>query len=348
MKNQTTAGANSGVLVVGGAGYIGSVLVQRLLKEGYRVRVLDSLIWGNASSLVSISEHPRFEFVKADMRDSESVNFSLDGMSSVILLAGLVGDPITKAYPRESADVNRRGVTTVIEAALEHGVDRLVFASTCSNYGLKSDEELATEESSLSPLSLYAEQKVAVEELLMTKMKSSFSAITILRFATAYGVSPRMRLDLTISHFAKDAVLDGRIEIYDADTWRPYCHVQDLSTAILNVLSAQLPLIRGEVFNVGSTQENFTKRRIGELIKERRNETELIYREGGADTRNYKVSFEKISRVLGFECQFGLRAYMPLILSSMHHGIVPVQSGTPSQLGNYTIQKTNIRVSDSV
>ena len=324
-------------LVVGGAGYIGSVLVQRLLSSGRGVCAFDNLTWGSGNSLLGVADNPDFEFFRGDMRNREEVREALQGVDAVVLLAGLVGDPITKMYPEQAMQVNVDGVRATIQESLEAGVGRLVFISTCSNYGLREDDSLATESSPLNPLSLYAEQKVEIEEMLMQVGRASSSAITVLRFATAFGVSPRMRTDLTVSHFAKDAVLDGRIEIYDPDTWRPYCHIDDLCTAIQIVLSSDRVLISGEVFNIGSTAENYTKRTLGELILKLRPGVELVFRDGGGDARNYRVSFDKASRQLGFSTQISIVDHLPLLLSAFENGIIATDAESLARMGNFRL-----------
>ena len=342
---QSLAPSASKVLVVGGAGYIGSVLVGRLLYAGHDVRVFDRLIWDNGSALQYVADHPRFEFQFGDMRDRRAVDRALDDVVSVILLAGLVGDPITRKYPLQSASINLNGVQTVVTAAIERRTARLVFASTCSNYGLHDGDELVDERSPVSPLSLYAEQKITIEESLMERREGSDTSMTILRFATAFGLSPRMRLDLTVAHFAKDAVNDGAIEIYDADTWRPYCHVSDLSEAVRTVLESDRGLINGEVFNVGSSEQNFTKRMLGEMITKFRPEVQLIFREGGGDARNYRVSFEKIRNTLGFEAKVGVENHLTRLLSALEQGVISLDQDSLKRMGNHDLSGGAVRLS---
>ncbi len=337
MSKERTLGKSERVLIVGGAGYVGSVLARRMSNDGLSVRILDSCVWGNAQALIGLADHSNVEFLMGDMRNRSLVDRTLDGVDAVVVLAGLVGDPITKKYPQESASINVDGVRNVVTAAMSSKVTRLVFASTCSNYGLHRDDELASEESPLSPLSLYAEQKVEIERWLLEASQSEDACLTVLRFATAFGLSPRMRLDLTVSHFAKDAVRDGSIEVYDADTWRPYCHVEDLSRAVCMVLAADPATVRGQVFNVGSTSENYTKRMLAELIARLRPNVEVVYREGGVDARNYRVSFDKIQRDLGFRSAYSVADHMPRLLAAMETGIVPLDEQSLARMGNYIL-----------
>jgi len=290
--------------VPGGAGYIGSVLTPTLLAAGYRVRVFDALLYGNTGTLAGVLEDDGFEFIHGDVRSQQQVRDAMEGVTDVVLLAALVGDPVCKRNPDLASQTNLNGARNVVAAAAEADVGRFVFASTCSNYGLREDDTPATERDEVHPLSLYAETKVEMERELLGTNGFSFSP-TVLRVATAYGISPRMRFDLTVSEFTRALALKQELEVYDADTWRPYCHVADISAAILRVLEAPEDAVRGEVFNVGGDESNHTKRSIVAAAfdaLERRGETgQVTWAEGGADARNYRVAFDKIHERLGFE-----------------------------------------------
>lgn len=292
------------VLVPGGAGYIGSVLTPALLAAGYRVRVFDSLLYDNTGTLAGVIEQDGFEFVRGDMRSTDQVRAAMEGVTDVALLGSLVGDPVCKKNPELASQTNLDGARNVIAAAADEGVNRFVFASTCSNYGLREDDTPATEEDELHPLSLYAETKVEMERELLGAGALPF-APTVVRVATAYGTSPRMRFDLTVSEFTRALTLGQELEVYDADTWRPYCHVADISAAILKVLEAPADAVTREVFNVGGEESNHTKRSIVsaamEALEKRGEQGKVIWAEGGADARNYRVSFDKIHERLGFE-----------------------------------------------
>jgi nucleoside-diphosphate-sugar epimerase len=291
------------VLVVGGAGYVGNVLIRRLLAAGYRVRVLDSLLFDHGTALSALFEEPGFEFVRGDLRDTALVEGALDGATDVILLAALVGDPLCSKYPDLARRVNDEGSRALFERLPARGVDRFVFTSTCSNYGLRATDEPATEDSELAPLSLYAETKVEFERFVLGREAAWGSLCpTLLRIATAYGLSPRMRFDLTISEFTRTLAIGEELIVYDADTWRPYCHVADISNAILTVLESPPELVRGQVFNVGHSEENYTKRMVVDAVQSHLGGTGRVrFEEGGRDARNYRVSFEKIRERLGFE-----------------------------------------------
>ena len=220
------------VLVVGGAGYVGNVLVRLLLAEGYRVRVLDALLFDHGDAIAPVFDHPRFSFLRGDIRDAGAVEQALEGVTDVVHLASLVGDPISRKYPELAREVGEDASFRLLEQLAGRGIGRFVFTSTCSNYGLRESSEPATEESELAPLSIYAETKVAFERFLLEQRDQWDFSPTVLRIATAYGLSARMRFDLTISEFARTLATGAELVVYDADTWRPYCHVADISKAI--------------------------------------------------------------------------------------------------------------------
>jgi nucleoside-diphosphate-sugar epimerase len=308
------------ILVVGGAGYIGSVLVRRLLGSGQSVRVLDSLLYDNGGSIAELAEEPRFSFIHGDIRSPDAVAAAVDGVDAVVHLAALVGDPVCKRHPDLATETNLDGARNVIRACGDAGVERLVFASTCSNYGLRPDERPATEEDDLHPLSLYAETKVEMErEILDADLP--FTA-TVLRVATAFGISPRMRFDLTVSEFTRELAIGNPLEVYDADTWRPYCHIADISEVIRRVLEAPAGDVDGEVFNVGGDAGNHTKRSILEAAQAAIDgEGEIVWSEGGADPRNYRVSFAKVRDRLGFEPSHSVEGSVASLVAAIRGGM---------------------------
>jgi len=309
------------VLVPGGAGYIGSVLTRRLLERGMGVRVLDSLLYGNGDSLDGV-EGAGYDFVEGDVRSAEDVRGALQGVTDVVLLASLVGDPVCKGNPDLARQTNLDGARRVFEAADEAGVDRLIFASTCSNYGLRSeDDHPASEDDELHPLSLYAETKVEMEREILDRADDWSFSPTILRLATAYGLSPRMRFDLTVSEFTRELVLGNPLDVYDPDTWRPYCHTEDISEAIATTLEAPAADVEGEVFNTGGDEGNFTKRMIVEAALDALDgKGEVVWTEGGDDARNYRVSFAKIHDRLGFEPKHTVPGSISELVAALREG----------------------------
>ena len=329
------------VLVVGGAGYVGNVLVRRLLEEGYAVRVLDRLIFDHGAAIVPLLEHPRFSLVMGDLRDRDVVEVALEGATDVALLAGLVGDPITKTYPELSNSINLDGCTALIDALNGRGLDRLVFTSTCSNYGLRTSSEPATEESELAPVSLYAEHKVEIERRILAAAAAGVDYTpTVLRISTAYGLSPRMRFDLTISEFTRTLAAGEELVVYDADTWRPYCHVSDISKAVMTVMDADREVVANDVFNVGHSDENYTKRMIVDVVQEVLDGAGRVqFEEGGRDPRNYRVSFEKIRETLGYEPDHRVPRTVAALAEAVAAGAYVDFSARPGFYTNHAISE---------
>ncbi|MEJ7626517.1 MAG: NAD(P)-dependent oxidoreductase [Ferruginibacter sp.] len=288
------------VLVSGGAGYIGSVLVRQLLNKGYHVRAFDSLKFGG-DALYDVMLHPNFEFMLGDIRNAEQVEKALEGIDAVAHLAAIVGDPACKKYSDEANETNWQGSVALFEAAEKNGVDRFVFASTCSNYGKMPDpDSFVTETSELNPVSLYAELKVKFENFILNERKDSRMCSTALRFSTVYGFSPRIRFDLTVNEFTRNAAVHGEQEIWGAQFWRPYCHVDDLARAVILVLESPEEKVRANVFNVGSTEENYNKGMIIEEVCKIVPNVKVKYVDSSEDPRDYRVNFDKIKNELGY------------------------------------------------
>ncbi|MQA28761.1 MAG: NAD-dependent epimerase/dehydratase family protein [Luteitalea sp.] len=287
------------ILVTGGAGYLGSILSLALIEEGHDVRVLDNLMYGGRA-LLSMFGHSRFELTAGDIRDSSAVERALANIDAVVHLAAIVGDPACARDPEAARAINEHGSLGVVRAAQAAGVGRFVFASTCSNYGRMSDTSvLATEDHDLRPLSLYAETKVAVERELLGAGAASMAG-TVLRFATLFGVSPRMRFDLTVNQFVMEMLAHRKLVVYGERFWRPYVHVRDAARAIMTVLSAPVDVVRSQVFNVGHTDENYRKVDLVGIIGRRVSGATVEFVSVADDPRDYKVSFERIRSTLGF------------------------------------------------
>lgn len=289
------------ILVTGGAGYIGSVLVGLLLEKGVQVRVLDNLMYGG-ESIIDHLEHPLFEFVKGDIRNQNDADRALEGIDGVAHLAAIVGDPACAKNSDLARSTNLEGSKQFFKRAEAKGVKRFVFASTCSNYG-KMDESGAFvhEKSKLAPVSLYAETKVAFENFLLNDNKGSSTRPTCLRFSTVYGLSPRVRFDLTVNEFTKELALGRELVIFGEQFWRPYCHVRDLARSVVLALESPEEKVGFEVFNVGDTAENYQKQMIVEEILKVIPDGKVKYVKKDEDPRDYRVDFSKIKEQLGFE-----------------------------------------------
>ena len=290
------------IMVTGGAGYIGSILLRRLLQNEYKVVCVDCLRYGG-SSLLSIWGESDFNFEKVDITNFDDVDdiFRRYDFYAVVHLAAIVGDPACRLEPDLARRTNLEASNHLLDMAIKFRVPKFVFASTCSNYGRMNDtDEFVDENSSLAPISLYAELKVEFEDLLLNKIpKNATFNPTVLRFSTVFGVSPRMRFDLTVNEFTKELTLGRKLQVFGEQFWRPYCHVNDFSQAILAVLAAD-DRVSYNVFNVGDTAQNYTKKMIVDEILKHIPNGRIQYVHKEEDPRNYRVNFDKIRAELGF------------------------------------------------
>jgi nucleoside-diphosphate-sugar epimerase len=309
------------ILLTGGAGYLGSVLSLQLTKAGHEVRVLDALMYGG-ESLLPLAGQKGFEFVRGDLRDPKAVRSALKGADSVVHLASIVGDPACSKDPDLARSVNLDSSLALIEEAQRAKVTRFVFASTCSNYGKMADTSvLATEESELRPVSLYAETKVGVEKQLLA-LPAEPMAATVLRLSTLYGLSPRMRFDLTVNEFVMEMILHRKLVVYGEQFWRPYVHVRDAARAVGMILEARTELVAGHVFNVGDTRENYRKADLLELILERVPDAHVQSVPKAEDPRDYRVSFERIRTKLDYSITRRVKDGIAEIASALESGLI--------------------------
>lgn len=313
------------VVVTGGAGYIGSLLTAHLLRLGYRVTVLDNLLFGG-ESLLTFFSHPDFHFAKTDVTEQRSLRDSLPRQwpkpEAVFHLAGIVGFPACQAIGRQAAwRYNVEAVKNIYEQAAGLGVKQFLFASTYSVYGLSSDGMPLTESSPLNPQSLYAETKIAAEEVLRA---TSGPAPMIFRLATLYGLSPRTRFDLIVNQFVLDAYTRRELLIYQRGYSRSFIHVLDVVRGLMLGLDAPEEKVRGQVYNLGSAEGNYTKDQIVALIIKRLPEIIVQYKDltFGGDVRDITVSFEKIRRELGFNTTLTVDDGVRELVSALKTGLI--------------------------
>jgi nucleoside-diphosphate-sugar epimerase len=307
------------VLVTGGAGYIGALLCDELLESGRRVRVLDVLLHGQ-DDIASDLESKGVEVVRGDIRDEHARSAALQDADAVVHLAAIVGDPACALDPEVSQEVNVEGSRSLAQDAERAGVTKLVFASTCSNYGRMDDPTVPiTEEGKLAPVSLYAEQKVGIERALLD---GEFGELrpTCLRFATVYGAAPRMRFDLTVNEFTRDLWADRELEVFGEQFWRPYIHVRDAGRAVRTVLDADPSEVEHEVFNAGRSGENYRKLDLVDEIGRQTPRGRVSYVKRDEDPRDYKVSFDKIRETLGFETEMTVPDGIGEIIEALEEG----------------------------
>jgi nucleoside-diphosphate-sugar epimerase/CBS domain-containing protein len=320
------------VLVIGGAGYLGSILCRKLLEKGYMVRVLDNLMYGD-DGIKDLYSHSKFELIKGDMRNLQIVMKCLKRMDAVIHLAAIVGDPASALNPQETIEINYLSTKLIAEVCKYYQINRFIFASTCSVYGVSSTPETRiNEESPLNPVSLYAEMKLKSEKGILELMDENFSP-TILRMATLYGLSPRTRFDLIVNLLTAKAVIDQKITIFGGEQWRPNLHVKDAAEAYIKCLEAPINKIRGEIFNVGSNDQNYQIKEIGNMINLIITEAEIITDKENVDRRDYNVAFDKIKKVLNYKTKYTIKNGVTDIRDAIKNG--SVKDYTDVKYSNY-------------
>jgi nucleoside-diphosphate-sugar epimerase len=315
------------VMITGGAGYIGSILTSELLRANYRVTVLDSLLFGG-ESIVPFLNHPNFHFIKADVTENRTIRDTVkrdwQKPDSIVHLAAIVGFPACQAVGKQVAwKYNVDATKNVFGQAADLGVERFVFASTYSNYGMSQDGQAVTEETPLNPQSLYAETKIAAEEFLLSQKDSACSPL-LFRFATLYGISPRTRFDLIVNQFVLEAFTKRSLIIYQRGYSRSFVHIRDVVRGVIMGLEAEKEKIRGQVFNLGTENGNYSKNDIVNFILKRMPETIVEYKDMsfGGDMRDITVSFEKIKHVLGFDTTLTVDDGVREILFALKSGLI--------------------------
>ncbi len=305
-------------LVIGGAGYIGSALLPRLLEEGYTVRILDLLLYGN-EPISEWLDDPRLEVVKADFRQIDQVVNAMQGVDAVIHLGAIVGDPACALDEGLTTEINLMATRMIAEVAKGYGVRHFVFASTCSVYG--ASERVMDEHAEVKPVTLYARSKAASERVLLKMANDTFAPV-ILRFSTVYGLSKRYRFDLVVNLLSAKAVIDGEITIFGGNQWRAFVHVEDCARSIMHVLAAPPADVRGQIFNVGSDEQNYTITQIGEMIQKKVPSAQIINKGDEVDPNNYRVGFGKIKHVLGFHPEWTIDQGIDQVLAEIESGSV--------------------------
>jgi len=283
------------VLVTGGAGYIGSVMTRILLEKGYKVKCLDRLFFGK-EALNEVLQNPNFELIKDDVRWFNPK--ILKDVDAVIDMASLSNDPSGELDPSKTYDINYLGRVRVTKLSKEYGVKRYVLASTCSVYGCQ--EAVLDENSPTKPLTTYAKSNVLAERDVLSLADDKFT-VTVLRQATVYGLSPRMRFDLAINGMVLGIVKNRKIPVMrDGTQWRPFVHVKDTSRAFITVIESPEEKVNRQIFNVGSNDQNLQILPLAKLIGEAVALPFKIEWYGSPDKRSYNVKFDKIRKTLGF------------------------------------------------
>ena len=284
------------VLVTGGAGFVGSVLIPKLLKNNYRVTCIDTFWYGDAFS--DIQPHPQLKLVRSDIRDSEVLKAELQNIDAVIHLACISNDPSFELDPTLGKSINHDATIQLIDLAKVKGVGRFIYASSSSVYGVKNEAEV-TEQLTLEPLTDYSKYKVLSENYLLSRQSDDFTTL-VLRPATVCGYSPRLRLDLTVNILTIQALVNKKITVFGGNQLRPNIHIEDMTDLYIETLRYRNHLIAGRVYNVG--YENYSILSLAQMVKQTLKDPEVkIFRQPAKDLRSYKISSRKILRDLGFK-----------------------------------------------
>ena len=307
------------ILVIGGAGYIGSALLPKLLDQGYEVRLLDLLMY-SMDPIQDVLGHPCLEVMKADFRQVDKVVEAMRDVHSVIHLGGIVGDPACDLDEELTMEVNVMATRVIAEIAKGFGVERFIFASTCSVYG--ANDEWLDECSQLNPVSLYAKSKIASEKILTSMADQDFAPV-ILRFATIFGLSGRPRCDLVVNLLTAKAVIDGEITVFSGDQHRPFLFVGDAAESLYRVFEAPLESVRNQIFNIGSDAQNHTVDEIAELIQHKVPTAQILDMGTDTDRRNYRVNFSKMRRTLNYEPAVSVVQGIDQVVKAIRLGSIP-------------------------
>jgi nucleoside-diphosphate-sugar epimerase len=306
------------VLVIGGAGFVGSALIPLLFEQGYTVRLLDLFIYGKEAIAAWLND-PRLEIIEADFRQVDRVVYAMRDVDSVIHLGAIVGDPACDLDQGLATEINLAATRMIAEVAKGYGVRTFVFASSCLVYG--ASELVLDEKSVLKPISLYARSKAAAEKVLLGMTAEDFSPV-ILRFSTIYGLSGRFRFDLVVNLLSAKALIDGEITIFGGNQWRAFVHVEDVARSILHILAAPLETVRGQIFNVGSDEQNYTITQVGRIIQSIIPSARIVNKGDEANPANNRVGFRKIRTALGFLPHWTLESGIKQVRDSILGGLV--------------------------
>lgn len=302
------------VLVTGHSGYIGTILLPLLEQKGYEVVGLDNELFSGCHYGSFI---PHQIAKNKDVRDIELSD--LKSVDALIHLAGLSNDPLGDLIPQATYDINYHSTLSLAKLAKQAGIERFIFASSCSNYGAAGDD-FVDEQSELSPVTPYAVSKVKVEQELHLMADDSFSP-TYLRNATAYGLSPMLRFDLVVNNLTAWAFTTGKVYLKsDGTAWRPLVHVEDIARAIIYTLEAPRNLVHDQAFNIGNNEENYRIRDVADIIKEVVPESKVSFAdEASADIRCYRVDCSKVSDTLGFKTKWTVKKGAEQLLQAFDH-----------------------------
>lgn len=325
------------ILITGGAGYVGAVLVPKLLENGYHVTVLDWYIYGENV----LQHHPHLTQIKGDIRNIKLVKQALQNIDAVLHLACISNDPSFDLNPSLGKSVNYDATIQLVDLAISHGVSRIVYVSSSSVYGVKRESEV-TEELSLAPLTDYSKYKAMCEKYLLQKNGQGFSVL-IIRPATVCGYSPRLRLDLTVNMLTMQALVNRKISVFGGSQYRPNIHIADITNLYVNALKYPDEKIAGNVYNAG--YQNLTLLEIARLIKKALQDPEIqIETSPTDDLRSYRISSQKIKKELGFEPSLTIKDAVLDLQQAYHEGKIPHAFSNDLYYNLKTLKRTNVQL----
>jgi len=305
------------ILVTGGAGYVGAVLIPKMLDKGYHVKVLDLYMYGDV--LKPVKGNPNLEEIKADLRDVEILRKIIPGCDAIIHLACISNDPSFELNPELGKSINYDAFIPLVDIAKDNGVKRFIYASSSSVYGIKDVQDV-TEDLPLEPLTDYSKYKAMCEDVLIKKRAPGFTTL-ILRPATICGYSPRLRLDLTVNILTNHAYNNRAIKVFGGEQMRPNLHIQDMADLYLRTLKWPDQAIDGKIYNAG--YENFRVREIADMVKSEVGPDVSIVTTPTDDNRSYHVSSGKIKRELGYAPSHSIQNAVRDLVKAFDKGKIP-------------------------
>ena len=288
------------ILITGGAGYIGSHVVDNLLQSNYEIIVLDNLLF-DKHSLNKHIKNKKLTLIKDDIRNYKNISNYFNDVDTVIHLAALVGEAACKISESETVSINLDATEKLVKLAIEKQIKKFIFMSTASSYGVQNVDEIANEQTKLNPVSLYAKTKIDCENLLLEKYSDDIE-ITIFRPSTVYGDSLRMRFDLILNHLIKDAYFSKEIKVFGPKMVRPLMWVGEPARVYKKIIEEKSDKFRSQVFNLGYNEENYQKIEIAELVKQKFfHEIDIEIIEKDLDLRSYRLDFQKMKKFFNLD-----------------------------------------------
>jgi len=321
--NRSTISKLHPILVTGGGGYLGTHITEQLLKRGYKVRILDQLVFGE-SVVDNLKKNNNLEVVKGDASNLYDLTKAIKDTQAVVHLAGLVGDPACAIDEDFTKQMNVVATKMVKDLSKSFNLKRFIFTSSCSVYG--SIDTIVTEEDKLNPVSLYSKTKIDSEKELLSEKSNTFHPV-ILRLATVFGHSRRPRFDLVANFFTAQGYSDGVNTVTGSTQWRPFIHASDVARATVKVLEAPLGLVDRQIFNVGDNGLNHTIGDLAQLVAKTVKKTKkgkkikTIIKDDKSDIRNYRVSFNKIRKLLGYQAKIDLKRGIDEMYQNFQKGV---------------------------